>query len=372
METVRLLDSYRLALARDAKGVRLLAFLQKDGAQLDYLLAAKTRLPLHDVRSKLTELFRANFVRLLDDGRYAPTEIAEQVLANLGVADVVASDAVSTSGLPDQDKVFLKSFLADRESAPSSWRRYFAAAAQSAKQLESEAKIDAVDWARLFYGVLAGLDPASRELGADISCRHAFTHANFGVSGVKANLEHFAQQCEQAIRDRAASNEFFSTGRRAEASTTSSITLALTFVRLWASVLSQHADEGLVAAAMTTGINDSARAALKEWAAPFEQRYLEAIYHRLSQPVSVRSNLIDALCFEVGSSTVPWRVSLSSQARVRVGVDTIVDRLNIVEEQLRAGTVTREEQQRALPIINRIHTSLEIGVATKAPLPTKR
>ena len=370
METVRLLDSYRLAVARDGTAVRLLAFLQRDGAQTDVHLSQKTHLALHETRNKLTELFRANFVRLLEDRRYATTDIAEQVLASLGIADAVAVDALESTGLSNADKQLLVAFFIGREHEPAEWRQYVSAAAKSAKRLELDATLSEETRARLWYAILAGLDPATHELGSELACRRVYEHADLKAGNVLIEFKHFAERCQIADVDRARSNEFVTTGKRPASLIDTEVTLALTLTRLLASALSRYTDDGLMAAAMTSGVNEQARAALRDWTSPF-QAYLNAINTELhSHLTQQRSNVIDTLCDNLLIDPVNWRFALPAQGQRTEQRSSVIELLRSVETKIRNEPLSRRDTRVASGIVARIQNLLP-RTAYKRDLPKR-
>ena len=165
MDTVRLLNSYRKAITRDREAVHLLAYLHKDGPQDESELAAKLEKPTVDIRAKLTELYRANFLLLLGVGWYGTTELAEHILTELGIADVVAQQTLESADIPSDDRSFLRSCLQQSESASLHTRRYIRTALRTAATLAEATSTDTEGRLAMWYAVIAGLDPATHELG---------------------------------------------------------------------------------------------------------------------------------------------------------------------------------------------------------------
>jgi hypothetical protein len=359
METVRLLDSYRMAVAHDHTAIRLLSFLQRDGAQTDTELSGKTSLTLTEARAKLTQLFRANLVQLWTGDLYAPTEMAEQLLTSVGVADAVGADAVETSGLAEQHKRFLVTFFALRQRPPA-WRRYISAAAKTAKQLELYARLGDEVRTRLWYGMLAGLDPVGQELGADFACRHAFERADFALGRYAVDIKHFSQRCMVAAADRARSNEFIATGKQAESKVDGEVTLALTLTRLFASLQSHHADPGLAAAAELGGVNNKARHALRAWMTSFEPAYATTMRKHLWYLKPDSSSLIDALFSELSLVSADWPLGIDSASSDHIAArpSRIVTSLRLVEEQLAHEELSSGDKAEASAIVGRLQKSL--------------
>jgi hypothetical protein len=356
METVRLLDSYRLAVTREPAAVLFLALLHRDGPQSDSALAQATRRPIHSARKSLTELFRANLVTMLEDGRYANAELAEQVLASLGVTDIAAKDTVASAALPEQDKAFLLAYFVDRERDPAEWRRYVSAAVKCTSAIIEDAALRPSDATRLWYAVVSGLDPASHELGPEISCRRIMSHADLNSNNVLLDFRHYAQQCDTAWRDRLASNNFMTTGEQGDSREESLVTLAVTFIRLFAAATVQYADDGVFAATTTTtGIDAKARKALRQWSAPFASKYQRRLRDRLRLAVNWNPEIefVDALCHAPSSPARRFLVS-AGDLNFASREESVAESLKVVESRLKRGTVPPQERDAARIIIGRI------------------
>src|SRR5436305_1389230 len=111
MDTIRLLNNYRKAVAHDRNAMHVLAFLHRDGPLDERLLAERTRESIANISLKLTDLYRANLVVLLGGSRYATSTLAEQILAETGIPDIVANAAIEGAALLDEDRYFLRSCL---------------------------------------------------------------------------------------------------------------------------------------------------------------------------------------------------------------------------------------------------------------------
>src|SRR5688572_3554962 len=106
METAALLNHYRFAVTRDELMMQLLARLFRDGPLDDQTIEVEFEHQIGEVRKKLTELFRASFVRL-SGSRWATTELANHVLAKLGVAKLTARSLLAKQEIAPYDFEFL-------------------------------------------------------------------------------------------------------------------------------------------------------------------------------------------------------------------------------------------------------------------------
>ena len=359
METARLLDSYRLALTRDPAAVLILALIHRDGPQTDTAIAKAVGRERHTVRKTLTDLFRASLVTILDDGRYANAELAEQVLASLGVTDIAAKDTVASSELPEPDKTFLLAYFVDRDREPAEWRRYISAAVRCTSDIIDDAELPSDEATRLWYAVLSGLDPASHELGPETSCRRIFAHADLNTHNVTVDFRHFAHHCDMAWRDRLASNTFMTTGEQKGSSDEALITLAVTFIRLFAAATAQYADDGVFAATSTTGVDIKARRALRQWSAPFASKYQRSLRERqrLMSGWNPDVEFVDALC---NVSTLPMRrlAAFAGDLTTATHEISMLDSLITIENRLKQGKVPARERAEATPIVARIQKLL--------------
>jgi hypothetical protein len=364
METVRLLDSYRIAVAHDEHAIRLLSLLQRDGAQTDAALATEAHVGLLETRNKLTELFRANFVRILEDFRYAATAMAEQVMASIGVADAVGSDAIASSKLQNVDKNLLFTFFSDRENESATWRRYLAASAKSAKQIEKNANLSEETSARLWYATLLGVDPTTRELGPDLVCKRMYEHADLKTGNMLIEFKHVAHRCRVAHKDRSRSNEFWATGKHTGSHADMEVTLALTLTRLLASAIAQQSDEGL-AAANGRDVNDITRSALKEWTRSFEDAFSISIEPHLGWG-SNHANTVETLCSTFPFAPITRGILVPDQRAPQTNRLRITSILESVEKYLRDSGVEEAERHEASVVTKRIQELLAIAGKTPA------
>src|SRR5207237_10366150 len=234
MDTIRILTSYRKAVARDRAAVHVLAFLHRDGPQEEGSLAEKTRTSIFDVRAKLNELYRSSLVVLVDPSHFATSDLAEQVLAQLGISSVVARESLDDAKLPKREASFLHACLRRSENAPFSARRYLYTAVRSAQAMTAPSDVDSDTRTAILYATVAGLDPANHELGCDMYTKYVSSEP--GCDAVREDLPAFAFQCKAATDLRNASNHFLASGRSADGLNTEAV-LAVTFIRLFTSAV---------------------------------------------------------------------------------------------------------------------------------------
>jgi hypothetical protein len=330
METVRILDSYRFAVARDADAVRLLALLHRVGPLTEEEVVAQSELPQGSVRDKLTELFRANLILLIDPARYATSELAEMILANLGVHELATLDLLRRARLSDSDREFLTSCISAREQEPIEWRRYLATAARAVARLEQWRAVVPETTRRMWFAAVVGLDPLSHELGPDNYAERIT--GTFGSGKSSLHLSRLRDTCREAIDDRAVSNEFLLNGVDRRGDDHLATTLALTFVRLAASTASRQIDDGLAAATAFQGIHRDALRRLVEWSKPIERECV-SFWHEVShrrmdaEPTRLVYFFVDQLPYcDVYSRTAatlgvgPWRSRMERTPKEMINI----------------------------------------------------
>lgn len=293
MDTVRLLDTYRVAIMRDRDAIRLLAFLQREGPQDEETLARLANVPLTTTRLKLTNLFRANLV-VTQQSRFVISDLADVVLTRTGISEVVTQELIRTASLPDEHRLILVSCVDEWKDEPLEWRRYLSAAVRALARLTRYVRLDGNVATRHWYAAIAGLDPKAHELGAERYARFVWSNSA-RLKAPPTTYETLFHYCRQAVLDRAASNDFLVTGHHSS-SDVNDPTLGLTFTRLVASAVSRYLDEGLAAATSAHGIHSEAIRQLSEWAKPFETEYI--VFFDPSWRASAESRrpgLVDAL-----------------------------------------------------------------------------
>ncbi len=358
MDTIRLLSNYRKAVTRDRNAMHVLAFLHRDGPLDETVLAEKTSQSIAETCLKLTELYRANLVLLLGDSRYATTTLAEQILAETAIPDIVANAAIEEAPILSDDRSFLRSCI-DRSSDDSpAFRRYLRTSVRLAALL-GRVKGDPYTSTVLLYGAAAGLNPSVHELGADTFSRHIFTSWADSQHG-DARLKHYVFQCKQAVDLRRASNQFMSHGDVAWGEDADAV-LGLTFMRLFAGVVTHNFDDGLVAALDTTGFNNDAVERLSEWASQLRSYVEQLPWGGFPHDDAVADDPIRFLLMRVQRELRQSRLSavdadLSLSSDLSRGV---LDLLREVERQIGLSDLTRPEVAEAEALLSRILDALK-------------
>jgi len=94
MDIVKALNTYRKAISSDATAFAILCFLYKDGATTESDIETFTDLDLATVKGALRELYQANFITTGPKSRFALTSLAEVVLSQMGVDEIVAPSII--------------------------------------------------------------------------------------------------------------------------------------------------------------------------------------------------------------------------------------------------------------------------------------
>jgi hypothetical protein len=168
MDAVTILDNYRLAVVNDAEGMRILAVLFRSGPQSEQQLKGHLSAELRPLRNKLSELFRANLVRILANELWATTELSDQILGRLGITELAARSLLEEQDIREADKGFLAACAESRSFHDKSWPKYQAAALRALDELGG---ISSPYRRNLLYGVIVGLDTEAQKLGGDGYCR---------------------------------------------------------------------------------------------------------------------------------------------------------------------------------------------------------
>jgi hypothetical protein len=244
METVKFLDHYRTALTRDRLTFQILSNIFQNGASSE---AELTPAGVHivDVRHRLLNLFRANFIGRATNLRWVTTDLGNLALARMGIADRSIHWFIDAWGMPDEERRFLKSCLQqsrDRDVLETLQRQSLVKVLWQAKAQSRESEATAKDSEDALYCAIVAFDPRAESLGSDAYCDLVFAQ-DPEVRGVDVSLRNrIKKRVDQSLEHARACNLLFVVGQPGQCSQS---VLFLAWSRLLSASSSGLADEGL-------------------------------------------------------------------------------------------------------------------------------
>lgn len=240
MATVSLLDHYRLLLSRDPVAFRVLSHCFAQGPSTEAEIQSDD-LGLPDVKSRLLLLFRANFLQQTPESRWATTELANALLARMGLAGKATEWLIESTDLDRDEREFLKASvrLADADDFWVGLNRH-SRCLVVLDALDEFQEPDATGQSKndALFSALVGLNPRAEALGpqgfVDVVARYLSPVAF-------ADRERITKKVERSLEDANASNRCLLFG----APGTGKSALTLTKVRLLAAARSGQLDEGM-------------------------------------------------------------------------------------------------------------------------------
>jgi len=223
MPTIRILDHYRSTILDNKELFRVLSIMFRESTILEDELLRKSDLSEKKQKKVLNQLYKANLAKLVSPNKWSTTELADEVLTNLGISELSAISYITDQPIPDEDKEFLKACLESRSKNDKEWSRNINALLRALNLTlqwvpEAESR-DNKFRSRVLYAIVVGSDLEMASLEPETYCRtifnlHSHKDSNFSKTQLTFELinKHFAPTCAKAFEDYESSNKFLITG----------------------------------------------------------------------------------------------------------------------------------------------------------------
>ncbi len=253
METIDILNHYRIPLVSSSDSIQLLARLLRDGPQTVSDLSTNLAYETKKTNRLLNALYRAGFVEQRGSECWATSALAETVLDGLQLTDVAADDlAQGFAGTPS-DKFFIRLWM-ERPSHVKDSRTCLALL----RSLEQVQKFQARDsfglrknQATLLYAIFITADRWAHETGVEnaVEMIRKALQTRMLTSGTESekevNADSVAAEWQTAMRTYLDSNLLLLYMPKEPPSSTSNVTVQLTWMRALDAALGGTADQGL-------------------------------------------------------------------------------------------------------------------------------
>ncbi len=111
MNSVTILDHYRLPLIHNSDAIQVLSHLLRDGPQTIDSLSKNLKLSHQDTYRQLTTLYSASLVKKSGSDTWDLSAIGERILSYLGLDQLATVDLTETLALNESERVFFLSWL---------------------------------------------------------------------------------------------------------------------------------------------------------------------------------------------------------------------------------------------------------------------
>jgi hypothetical protein len=261
MDTISVLNHYRLLLANDPLTFRMLSHCFAHGPSTEQEIETD-ELPLAEINARIIKLFRANLLKRAGKSHWATTELANALLSKMGVARRATEWLVESTALDQDDQTFLKASirLADEEdfwasahthSLCSMLLNVFGEIGKNEKTAEEKDET--------LFSAIVGLDSRAEALGAEGYVDALYSYL---ASSKPAKRKQLVKKVESSIENARASNRLLMT---ADASVGKS-TFVLTWARMLNATLTGRPDAGMECLASRASANvDDVWSSLKTW-----------------------------------------------------------------------------------------------------------
>ena len=220
MNTVRILDHYRLSLYDDPLVTLALAILLRDGGASEESLELELKRDSAATKSVLNRLFSANYASLKDGYWWVATDFGVYAATRAGLIKTIAEDEISRLGLGKQDSKFVSHCLDTADVHESDIVR--ARLLNNIRLWQQEGNLTAKEKEfarRATYATIVGLDPRN-SAGEGEFLRFVISRAREreGATFSRAAPD-IEAACKRALADVKLSNRLFIYGSDEKAST---------------------------------------------------------------------------------------------------------------------------------------------------------
>jgi hypothetical protein len=220
MNTVRILDHYRLSLYDDPLVTLALAIILRNGGTDEASLEEELQRDSATTKSVLNRLFSANYATLKEGSRWIATDFGIYAATRVGLVKTIAEDEVGRLGLPKHDYRFVYYCINSADAHESDIVRVRLLSNIRLWQEKGNLSAKEKEFARrATYATIVGLDPRN-SAGEGEFLRYVISRAReregSTFNRVAPDIE---VACKRALLDVKLSNRLFIHGSEEKAST---------------------------------------------------------------------------------------------------------------------------------------------------------
>jgi len=300
MDTIRILDLYRIPLNSDKESLQILSYLLRYGPHNEDDIMFYLNLSSKETKNKVRVLFQASLIKKDENQNLALTELAKQYLLHSGFVELAAKSLVKEKNNPTWENSFLQACIETKSSINNSQANKFLNLLRAFEMLNQEGKKgvekrkDVLNETKFI--LVIGLDPENRNLG---SSRYFNAILNWHKKNSSSlweedgedwlrNQSHLRFRCETAFNSALESTDFL----LGQSSAPSEAAALASYIRVISSVLNDDPDPDLTAASWrTTDIAKSIWNAVTSFDKNSENNILKIIENNLSAARTTPSSL---------------------------------------------------------------------------------
>jgi hypothetical protein len=291
----------------------------------DTAVATALKSPIETIRDKTTIAFRAKLLRLGSQSTWSTTDLADRLLARLGVTKLTARWLLTQQRISEPDFTFLSACIEDNQYDDIEWalsrNSLLRAALYLCQQKEILPEISANARRRLLYSTIVGLNPMSRQLGAQAYFDKVLADLDVSVVGASEKpglYQNLALSCKRGIFDASHSNVFLIPHHGAQRTQDNTSAFYLTWTRLLSALTAGRVDPILRTAKITPTETSMVWSKLCDWNGAVEKHTIAYVdyFGRLPKLESHRSNfelLVHALTEVFSKSEIEGEASSQSR-----------------------------------------------------------
>jgi len=230
MQTVRVLDRYRLAITDDPIAVSFMA---------------QTKRSAKDVRSGIDRLYRANYLVKRDRNLWKATQFGIDIFERLGLVHGINEYLIASQTIEAESRIFLSSEVATKSSVTSPAMLGLLQTIEALRgDIEKVGQVPRDSLRRMLYAAVVGLDPELEQLGPERFCE-ARSASIFHFAGQESSAHLAIGYCYEAVSDVQQSNSWLTRRDTGELENAEFIRL-FSFVRLIGAASSGVPDRSLI------------------------------------------------------------------------------------------------------------------------------
>lgn len=255
METIDILNHYRIPLVSSADYIQILARLLRDGPQTASDLSTNMSYETKKTNRLLNVLYRAGFIEQRGPESWVTSTLGETILDGLQLTDIAADDLAQGFAVTPSDKFFIRLWMERPTHVKDS--RTCLSLLRSLEQVQKLQRRDSYDLtnnqATLLYAIFITADRWAHETGVENAAEvirkslHTRMLSSGSESEKEVNADSVAAEWETAMRAYLDSNLLLLYMPDEPPRSTSTVTVQLTWVRALDAALSGTADQGFIA-----------------------------------------------------------------------------------------------------------------------------
>jgi DNA-binding HxlR family transcriptional regulator len=169
MDTVKILNNYRLSLSNDKYALLILTILFRSGAQSEIDLFSKLNISKTILQEKLNHMYKAQLICIVQKNKWTTTDLAEEIISRLGVLEAVSRSVLNDLNLNEIDRSFLQACIEFQSIKKPEWSRFQASMLRNIDLMKDnllkESTKSKQKRAQLLFSSIVGMDSDIQQLG---------------------------------------------------------------------------------------------------------------------------------------------------------------------------------------------------------------